>query len=128
MHGARLPDLAVCTWDPSAPGSTAGDGNDGHDRGPDWLDVTGSDISKATTLERLRTKLEVPIEHTVAISDGTNDIEALPWAGRGVATGPTAEGGCARSGRRDQRHDRRGRRRDGTGVSAPARQPTKRSA
>jgi hydroxymethylpyrimidine pyrophosphatase-like HAD family hydrolase len=59
--------------------------------GPDWLDVTGPGVSKATTLERLRTKLGVAIEHTVAIGDGANDIEALAWAGRGVAMGHAAE-------------------------------------
>jgi HAD superfamily hydrolase (TIGR01484 family) len=59
--------------------------------GPDWLDVTGPGVSKATTLERLRAKLGVSIEHTVAIGDGANDIEALTWAGRGVAMGHAAE-------------------------------------
>lgn len=58
--------------------------------GPDWLDITGPGVSKATTLERLRTKLGVPIEYTVAIGDGPNDIEALTWAGRGVAMGHAA--------------------------------------
>ncbi|GHH79154.1 HAD family hydrolase [Promicromonospora soli] len=58
--------------------------------GPDWLDVTGPRVSKATTLERLRAKLGVSIEHTVAIGDGPNDIEALTWAGRGVAMGHAA--------------------------------------
>jgi HAD superfamily hydrolase (TIGR01484 family) len=58
--------------------------------GPDWLDVTGPRVTKATTLERLRTKLGVLIEHTVAIGDGPNDIEALTWAGRGVAMGHAA--------------------------------------
>ncbi|WP_454855250.1 HAD family hydrolase [Promicromonospora soli] len=58
--------------------------------GPDWLDVTGRGVSKATTLERLRTKLGVAIGHTVAIGDGPNDIEALTWAGRGVAMGHAA--------------------------------------
>jgi len=58
--------------------------------GPDWLDVTGPGVSKATTLERLRTKLGVAIEQTVAIGDGPNDIEALTWAGRGVAMGHAA--------------------------------------
>lgn len=58
--------------------------------GPHWLDVTGPGVSKATTLERLRTKLGVSIENTVAIGDGPNDIEALTWAGRGVAMGHAA--------------------------------------
>ncbi|MFD2028400.1 HAD family hydrolase [Promicromonospora aerolata] len=55
--------------------------------GPGWLDVTGAGVSKATALEQLRTKLGVPQEGTIAIGDGTNDIEALTWAARGIAMG-----------------------------------------
>jgi hydroxymethylpyrimidine pyrophosphatase-like HAD family hydrolase len=55
--------------------------------GSSWLDVTGVGVSKATTLEKLRTMLEIPREATVAIGDGANDIEALTWAARGVAMG-----------------------------------------
>jgi hydroxymethylpyrimidine pyrophosphatase-like HAD family hydrolase len=55
--------------------------------GPDWLDVTGAGVSKATALELLRTKLGVPDEATVAVGDGADDVEALIWAARGVAMG-----------------------------------------
>jgi len=55
--------------------------------GPDWLDVTGVGVSKATALEFLRTKLGVPDEATVAVGDGADDVEALIWAARGVAMG-----------------------------------------
>ncbi|WP_189667571.1 HAD family hydrolase [Promicromonospora soli] len=55
--------------------------------GPDWLDVTGVGVSKATALEFLRTKLGVPEEATVAVGDGADDVEALIWAARGVAMG-----------------------------------------
>jgi hydroxymethylpyrimidine pyrophosphatase-like HAD family hydrolase len=54
---------------------------------PDWVDVTLGGVSKATAIERLRQHLDIPIEHTVAIGDGENDIELLQWAWRGVAMG-----------------------------------------
>lgn len=52
-----------------------------------WLDITPDGISKATALERLRRRLEVDPDRTVAIGDGSNDIEMLRWAARGVAMG-----------------------------------------
>jgi hydroxymethylpyrimidine pyrophosphatase-like HAD family hydrolase len=55
--------------------------------GPDWADVTGPGTSKATALEQLRARLGVPPEDTIAVGDGTNDIEMLQWAARAVAMG-----------------------------------------
>ncbi|MFC8800380.1 HAD family hydrolase [Promicromonospora sp. NPDC057138] len=55
--------------------------------GPDWLDVTGVGVSKATALEFLRANLEVPHHATVAVGDGADDVETLIWAARGVAMG-----------------------------------------
>ncbi|MGI5190345.1 HAD family hydrolase [Promicromonospora sp. CA-289599] len=57
---------------------------------PDWVDVTVGGVSKATAVERLRQDLGIPIECTVAIGDGENDIELLQWAWRGVAMGHAA--------------------------------------
>jgi phosphoglycolate phosphatase-like HAD superfamily hydrolase len=57
----------------------------------DWIDVTGPNLSKATALETVRRRLGVPAEHTVAVGDSTNDIEALSWAARGVAMGDAPE-------------------------------------
>jgi len=54
---------------------------------PDWVDVTLGGVSKATAIERLRQDLDIPIERTVAIGDGENDIELLQWAWLGVAMG-----------------------------------------
>ncbi|WP_454860116.1 HAD family hydrolase [Promicromonospora soli] len=54
---------------------------------PDWVDVTLGGVSKATAIERLRRGLDIPMERTVAIGDGENDIELLQWAWRGVAMG-----------------------------------------
>lgn len=55
--------------------------------GPSWLDVTGPGVTKATALEALREKLDIPREATVAVGDSENDIEALAWAARGISMG-----------------------------------------
>ncbi|WP_425863935.1 HAD family hydrolase [Arthrobacter sp. TWP1-1] len=52
-----------------------------------WLDIAAAGVTKASALEVLRTSLEVDSALTVAIGDGSNDIEMLRWAGRGVAMG-----------------------------------------
>lgn len=54
---------------------------------PNWVDVTPGGLSKATAIECLRQDLGIPIERTVAIGDGENDVELLQWAWRGVAMG-----------------------------------------
>lgn len=55
--------------------------------GPDWLDVTPRDVSKATGLERIRERIGVDPRWTVAVGDGVNDLEMIAWAARGVAMG-----------------------------------------
>jgi HAD superfamily hydrolase (TIGR01484 family) len=50
-------------------------------------DLTAAGVSKAATLERLRTELEVPASETLAVGDGINDVEMLAWAAHGVAMG-----------------------------------------
>lgn len=52
-----------------------------------WLDVAPQGVTKARALERLRTRLDVPPERTVAVGDGHNDLDMLRWAARGVAMG-----------------------------------------
>ena len=52
-----------------------------------WLDIAPDGVNKATAMEWVRQQLGVPIERTVAIGDGRNDIDMLEWAGRGVAMG-----------------------------------------
>lgn len=59
--------------------------------GPDWVDVTGPGTSKATALERLRTRLDIPSEATVAVGDGANDVDMFRWAARAVAMGHAAK-------------------------------------
>ncbi|NNH53127.1 HAD family phosphatase [Promicromonospora citrea] len=55
--------------------------------GPDWIDVTPRDLSKATSLENVRSVLGVAAHNTLAVGDGVNDIEMLTWAARSVAMG-----------------------------------------
>ncbi len=52
-----------------------------------WLDIAAAGVTKASALEKLRTKLDVHPSRTVAVGDGNNDIEMLSWAARGVAMG-----------------------------------------
>jgi len=52
-----------------------------------WLDIAAAGVTKATALEKLRTQLGISRELTVAVGDGSNDIDMLRWAGRGVAMG-----------------------------------------
>jgi hydroxymethylpyrimidine pyrophosphatase-like HAD family hydrolase len=60
--------------------------------GSDWADVTGPGTSKATALERLRTRLGIPAAATVAVGDGANDVDMFRWAARAVAMGHAAQG------------------------------------
>jgi phosphoserine phosphatase len=55
--------------------------------GSDWCDVTALGIDKAVALDGVRTHLHIPIDRTVAVGDGVNDLTMLAWAGRSVAMG-----------------------------------------
>jgi len=55
-----------------------------------WMDIAPQGVTKASALERVRQELGIPPENTVAIGDGSNDIDMLRWAGRGVAMGHAA--------------------------------------
>jgi len=59
--------------------------------GHDWIDVTPRHLSKATSLENIRSTLGVPRHNTLAVGDGLNDIEMLSWAARAVAMGHAPE-------------------------------------
>lgn len=52
-----------------------------------WLDIAAAGVTKASALEKLRARLGIHRSRTVAVGDGSNDIEMLRWAGRGVAMG-----------------------------------------
>jgi Cof subfamily protein (haloacid dehalogenase superfamily) len=52
-----------------------------------WLDLAPEGVTKASGLERVRLALDVPVERTLAVGDGRNDLEMFAWAGRAVAMG-----------------------------------------
>lgn len=57
-----------------------------------WLDLTPGGVTKASALEEVRRTLGVEPFATLAIGDGSNDVQMLEWAARGVAMGHAAEG------------------------------------
>ena len=52
-----------------------------------WADIEPKGVTKASGLEELRVRLDVPGFGTVAVGDGTNDIAMIQWAAFGVAMG-----------------------------------------
>ena len=52
-----------------------------------WLDLTPPGVTKASGLEILRERLEVPAGASLAVGDGHNDVAMLRWARLGVAMG-----------------------------------------
>lgn len=52
-----------------------------------WLDLAPHGVSKASALEVVRARLRCPPEQTVAVGDGSNDLEMFAWAARAVAMG-----------------------------------------
>jgi hydroxymethylpyrimidine pyrophosphatase-like HAD family hydrolase len=52
-----------------------------------WLDLAPDGTSKASALERIRSRLGVDVAETLAVGDGRNDLEMFDWAGRSVAMG-----------------------------------------
>ncbi len=55
-----------------------------------WMDVAPQGVTKAAALEPLRARLGVG-RRTFAVGDGSNDIDMLQWATRGVAMGHAGE-------------------------------------
>lgn len=56
-----------------------------------WLDLTPGGVNKGSALEDLRRDLGVEPFATVAVGDGSNDVEMLDWAAHGVAMGHAAD-------------------------------------
>lgn len=52
-----------------------------------WLDLAPEGVSKAAGLEVICRRLGLTRADVLAIGDGSNDVEMLEWAGRGVAMG-----------------------------------------
>ena len=75
-----------------------------------WLDVAPEGVTTASALQALAARLGTDASRTIAVGDGTNDVEMLRWAGVGAAmgsapgsvkessdivTGPVWHDGCA---------------------------------
>lgn len=56
-----------------------------------WADIEPLGVTKASGLEALRVRLDVPGFGTVAVGDGTNDIAMIQWAAFGVAMGGASQ-------------------------------------
>ncbi|MFS8100507.1 Cof-type HAD-IIB family hydrolase [Lentzea alba] len=52
-----------------------------------WLTVVPEGVTKGWALEELRLELGISADDTLAIGDGSNDVEMLRWAAVGVAMG-----------------------------------------
>jgi hydroxymethylpyrimidine pyrophosphatase-like HAD family hydrolase len=52
-----------------------------------WMDIAPLGVTKAAALEKVRATLGIPLDRTLAIGDGNNDVDMLRWAARGVAMG-----------------------------------------
>jgi HAD superfamily hydrolase (TIGR01484 family) len=52
-----------------------------------WLDLAAPGVSKASGLAYVVDRLGLSASDVLAIGDGSNDVEMLEWAGRGVAMG-----------------------------------------
>ena len=52
-----------------------------------WLDIAPHNVTKADGLRVVCERLGVDAREVLAVGDGSNDIDMLRWAGRGVAMG-----------------------------------------
>jgi len=52
-----------------------------------WMDIAPKGVTKASALEVVRQRIGVEPSRTVAIGDGSNDLQMIDWAARGVAMG-----------------------------------------
>lgn len=52
-----------------------------------WLDIMPKGVNKATALAEVVVAMGLQAADVLAIGDGSNDVEMLSWAGRGVALG-----------------------------------------
>ncbi|WP_367134006.1 HAD family hydrolase [Saccharothrix sp. HUAS TT1] len=80
--GGTPAELALRLLDVELPGVTAS-----CDHNEPWLTLSPPGVTKGAALEVLRTALGVSEQDTLAIGDGSNDVEMLRWAAHGVAMG-----------------------------------------
>ncbi len=77
LDGVALPGLH-CSFAPEVGGVA-------------WMFASPAGVTKGSALERLRVELGVAATDTLAVGDGTNDLEMLAWAAHGVAMGQAPE-------------------------------------
>ena len=52
-----------------------------------WMDVGPHNVSKASMLQEVCSRKNIPTDRVIAIGDNWNDVPMLEWAGLGVAMG-----------------------------------------
>ncbi|ONI82213.1 HAD family hydrolase [Saccharothrix sp. ALI-22-I] len=80
--GRTPEELALRMLDVELPGVSAS-----CDHNEPWLTLAPPGVTKGAALEDLRSALGVSERDTLAIGDGSNDVEMLRWAAHGVAMG-----------------------------------------
>ncbi len=57
----------------------------------EFINILAPGVSKGKALEKLATRLEVPLSEVIAVGDGTNDVSLLTTAGLAIAMGNAAD-------------------------------------
>jgi Cof subfamily protein (haloacid dehalogenase superfamily) len=95
-HRARLAALGGDDHDPAPAGAPARAGAPSERFSvmfskPKYLEVVAEGVDKGDALRRLAATLEIPIEQTIAVGDGDNDVAMIRAAGLGLAVASAHE-------------------------------------